>query len=197
MSFKENCMKKEPVTLRMSVGAYLSYEETSEIRHEYINGELIPMPGTTLAHNLICGNLHFLLRTLLKTQGPWLILVENVKARILSDSDYTYPDVMLTNHPDDFKSKYIVQFPSVIFEVMSKISRTEDAVDKFIRYKNIETLRNYILIDSEKRFAEVRTKQENGDWYSETYLPSDGALSIPVLNLELPFDGVYEGLDIQ
>ena len=50
----------------LTVEEYIAFEERSEIRHEFINNQLIPKPGTTLIHNTICLNLSFLLRILLK-----------------------------------------------------------------------------------------------------------------------------------
>ncbi len=177
----------------MTVEEYLEFEERSEIRHEFINNQLIPMPGTTDYHNQICQNLSFLLRTLLKMRG-FRIFVEGVKVQITNQRDYTYPDVFLTSDPRDLEDRYIKKYPSVIFEVISKTSRTEDSVDKFIRYKNIESLQNYVLVDSEKQIVEVRVKLENGDWESETYLPASVRFPVPALELELGFEEVYEGV---
>jgi len=177
----------------MTVEEYLDFEERSEIRHEFINNQLIPMPGTTDYHNQICQNLSFLLRMLLKMQG-FRIFVEGVKVQITHHRDYTYPDVFVTSDPRDLEDRYIKKHPAVIFEVMSKTSRIEDSTDKFIRYKNIESLRNYILVDSEKQLVEVRVKLENGDWESETYLPANARFPVPTLGIELSFEGVYEGV---
>ena len=77
---------------------------------------------------------------------------------------------------------------------MSKTSRIEDSSDKFIRYKNIESLRSYTLVDSEKQLVEVRTKLENGDWESETYLPANVRFQVPALSIELSFEDVYVGV---
>jgi Uma2 family endonuclease len=179
----------------MTVEEYLEFEERSEIRHEFVNNQLIPMPGTTIFHNTICINLTFFLRSLLK-KGLYRIVQENVKIQVSSDRDYTYPDVAITCDQRDLgtQNDYFIKYPSVIFEVISKTSRTEDSVDKFIRYKNIESLQNYILIDSEKALIEVRIKLKNGDWESETYLPSNVHFPVPALDLVLTFDEVYEGI---
>lgn len=188
-------MKDEVLTTShpMTVEEYIEFEERSEIRHEFINGNLIPMPGTTLFHNDICINLVMLLRSLL-SKVDYKIQQENVKVQISTEKDYTYPDVVVTSDKRDFKQRYVIQHPSVIFEVMSKNSRIEDAADKFIRYKNIESLQNYILVDSEKIFVEVRVKLENGDWEASTFLQSDERFSIPALGVELELLAVYEGV---
>lgn len=177
----------------MTVEEYIEFEERSEIRHEFINGNLIPIPGTTLFHNDICINLVILLRSLLSKEN-FKIQQENVKVQISTEKDYTYPDVVVTSDKRDFKQRYVIQHPSVIFEVMSKNSRIEDAADKFIRYKNIKSLQNYILVDSEKIFVEVRVKLENGDWEASTFLQSDERFSIPALGVELELLAVYEGV---
>jgi Uma2 family endonuclease len=179
--------------LSMTLDEYILFEEQSEQRHEFIDNQLFPMPGTTDDHNYICQNIAFLLRSLLKQQNI-RIFTESVKVQITHQKDYTYPDVMVAPDPRDVENKYIKQYPSVIFEVISKTSRMDDAVDKFIRYKQIESLQNYILVDAEKIFVEVRTKMENGAWEANTYFHSDGQFPLPTLNIMLNIDQVYEGV---
>ena len=188
-------MKEDVLTTSrpMTVEEYIEFEERSEIRHELINGNLIPMPGTTLFHNDICINLVILLRSLLSKEN-FKIQQENVKVQIPNEKDYTYPDVVVTGDKSDFRQQYIIQHPSVVFEVMSKSSRIYDSADKFILYKNIESLQNYILVDSEKIFVEVRVKLENGDWEASTYLQSDECFPVPALGVELGLTAVYEGV---
>jgi Uma2 family endonuclease len=178
----------------LTVEEYIAFEERSEIRHEFINNQLIPMPGTTDDHNDICINLTHLLKMLLKTRGKFKVHQENIKVQILHERDYTYPDVVVVSDPRDFETRYIKKYPSVIFEVISRTSRIDDQVDKFIRYKNIETLQNYILVDAEKVFVEVRYKTPEGDWEANTYLQADAQFPVPALGLDLAIDAVYEGV---
>lgn len=178
----------------MTVEEYIAFEERAEVRHEFINGNLIPMPGTTSDHNEICFNLAALLKNALRRLG-YRIYVENIKVQISSERDYTYPDVMVTNDPRDEKSQYIKKYPLVLFEVLSKSSRVEDASDKFVRYKNIESLQNYILVDSEKKVVEVRTKRPDGIWEAESFVEADERFPVPSLGLELVFEEVYEGVN--
>jgi Uma2 family endonuclease len=122
------------------------------------------------------------------------IYTESVKVQITSAQDYTYPDVLVAPDPRDLESTYIKKYPSVIFEVISKTTHIDDAADKFIRYKNIDSLQNYILVDSENIFIEVRAKQDNGEWLSEIYLSANARFPIPALGVELEISGVYEGI---
>jgi Uma2 family endonuclease len=192
---KEDVLTTAIAAHPMSVEEYIAFEERSEIRHEFINGTLYPMPGTTDYHNHICQNLSFTLRLLLKKLG-FRIFVEGVKIQITHKQDYTYPDVFVTSDPRDLEDRYIKKYPPVIFEVISKTSRLDDTVDKYIRYKKIESLQNYILVDSEKQWVEVRTKLDNGEWEAATYLPSDERFPVPALGVELTFEAVYEGVAV-
>jgi Uma2 family endonuclease len=149
------------------------------------------MPGTTDDHNEICFNIKTALKQILKNLR---VYTESVKAQVLTKRDFTYPDVMVASDPRDEDDKYIKKYPSVIFEVISKNSRVEDTVDKFIRYRNIESLQNYVLVDSEKAWAEVRTKTANGEWEASAYDLSDGKFPIPALGVELHFADVYTGV---
>lgn len=182
-------------TPTMSVEDYIAFEERAEVRHEYINGNLIPMPGTTSDHNEICFNLAAIFKNALRRLG-YRIYVENIKVQISSERDYTYPDVLVTNDPRDEKSPYIKKYPIAILEVLSKSTRLEDASDKFVRYKNIESLQNYILVDSEKKVVEVRTKLPDGTWEAEWFVEADERFPVPSLGLELAFEEVYEGVNL-
>jgi Uma2 family endonuclease len=182
-------------TRPMTVEEYVEFEKRSEIRHEFIDNQLIPMPGTTRIHNTICFLLRSLLEQLLKGQ-QYQIYAESVKVQISPLKDYTYPDIVVTNDPIDLSGDdaYFIKQPCVIFEVISKNSRIEDSVDKFIRYKSIASLQNYILVDSEKAWVEVRYKTSEGEWEANTYFMSDGKFPVPALGIELNLEAVYEGV---
>ena len=188
-------MKDEVLTANrpLTVEEYIAFEESADVRHEFINGNLIPMPGTTSDHNEICFNIAAALKNMLRKHG-FRIYVENVKVQISSEHDYTYPDVMATNDPRDLENQYVKKYPLVIFEVLSKTSRLEDSSDKFVRYKQIESLCNYILVDSEKKVVEVRTKRADGTWEAESFVEADARFPAPALGVELTFAEVYEGV---
>jgi Uma2 family endonuclease len=67
--------------LPISVADYLAFEETSDVRHEYIGGETYAMIGASTAHNTIAGNIFAALRDKLRG-GPCRIFIENVKLRL-------------------------------------------------------------------------------------------------------------------
>ena len=173
-----------------TVDEYIQLDETSDIRHEFINGQLYDMSGNSDIHNEMVGNLYFLLRKLLSgTKNK--IYFEQEKTKIQGEDYYTYPDVFVTNHPADLQNKYIKQFPVLIIEVLSDSTRKYDTVDKFIRYQKIETLEYYLLVEPELMYVNCFSKDDKEEWQSAIYNKPEDLVPLKVLAIELPIQGIY------
>jgi len=177
---------------KMSVEAYIAFEETADVRHEYYDGILTPMPGTTTYHNQICGNIYIALRIILKNTFC-KVFMENVKVQIEGKKEYTYPDVLVTCDPRDLNKQYIIEHPSVIFEVSSPSTKVYDKTDKFIRFRKIKTLMHYIVVNSEKVDIEIYTKTGN-EWTSESFTDDKSDLDLSALNIKLPISEIYDDI---
>lgn len=118
---------------------FIQMDESGDIRHEFINGQLYDMSGNSDIHNEMVGNIYFLLRKLLSGTKD-KIYFEQAKVKIQGEEYYTYPDVFVTSNPGDLQNKYKKQFPVLIVEVLSDSTRKYDTVDKFIQFQKIETL---------------------------------------------------------
>jgi Uma2 family endonuclease len=119
---------------RYTIEEYFALEETSEIRHEYFDGEIFAMAGTTLNHNRIAQNVGFSLRKSKKSNCD--IFIENVKLEAIKDFYYPYPDVMLTCNPFDLRQKNKIAHPSLIVEV---VSTSTEKYDKTVKLKKIQS----------------------------------------------------------
>lgn len=167
---------------KISVQDYLDGEMVSEVRHEYIDGEVYAMSGGTLDHNLITGNIFAALHSLLDGSGcrPF---VNDVKVRVatLEMETFYYPDVVVTCDPDDNAPLYLER-PTTIFEVLSESTGRIDRNEKFIAYRSLTTLEDYVLVSQvEKRITVAR--RANG-WRAEV-LTGDG-FSLRVASCEEP-----------
>lgn len=177
-------------TATMTVEAYIAFEEMSETRHEFINGQLYEMPGTTDYHNDMCFNITAILKQLIRPM-KLRAYMESVKVRILHDKDYTYPDIFITDERD-LNSPIIKRYPSVIIEVLSDSTRVYDKTDKFIRYQKIESLQHYLTVEPEKTLVECYTKQADGSWQVETFTHFSEIITLTALNIQLPLSNIYE-----
>jgi len=173
-----------------TVDEYIQLDETSSIRHEFINGQLYDMSGNSDTHNEMVGNLYFLLRKLLSGSNN-KIYFEQVKVKIQGEDYYTYPDVFITNHAVDLQNKYIKQFPVLIIEVLSNSTRKYDTIDKFIQYQKVETLEYYLLVEPELMYVNCFSKDDKGEWQSAIYNKPEDLVPLKILAIDLPLQGIY------
>jgi Uma2 family endonuclease len=174
-----------------TVDEYILLDETSDIRHEFINGQLYDMSGTSDLHNEVVGNIYFYLRNLLKNSNN-KIYFENVKCKIQGEEYYTYPDVFITNNEADKEHKYIKQYPTLIVEVLSDSTRKYDSVDKFIQYQKIDSLQYYILVEPEVYSVHCYSKDENKQWHAAIYTKLEEVIDLKSLSINLPLQAIYK-----
>ena len=199
---------KHAVLTQLSEQDYLEGEETSQIRHEYVAGEVFAMAGGSKAHNIISGNVFALLRATQHGSGCQTFIAD-MRVRIIKQSSYYYPDVVVTWAPDDLAGdapKDHIECPGLIVEVLSPSTEAIDHREKMLAYRHIDSLREYVLIDQERRWIEVYRRAGSG-WVADLYSPGDRiSLNPSTLNpgtsntapldrgtLNFGMDDVYEG----
>jgi Uma2 family endonuclease len=175
----------------LSEKEYIEYELQSTIKHEYVNGKLIDMPGETDLHNHLALNFCILLKALLKGQG-FSYFVEGVKVKLPGQSKYYYPDVFITKEPLLNGTIYIKEAPELIVEVLSDSTRKYDTVDKFINYQQFDSLQYYLLVEPETVLISVFSRIEDEEWNLDTYSKSTDIIDLPKLGIRFTAGEVYE-----
>ena len=178
------------LTERMyTVAEYFEFEKNSEERYEYSNGNLIKMPGELLPNITIAQNCLVNLRFSLKNKN--CMVYHHVAKLKVGLKKYRYPDVMVTceKEPDN----RIVQFPSLIIEVLSDGTQKTDRNDKLTEYRQISTLNYYILIEAETVKVEIYSKEDQ-KWHYESFENIDQSIHLPLLNTTLSLKDIYENI---
>jgi Uma2 family endonuclease len=177
---------------------YLEFEINSPERHEYINGEIIPMTGGLPNHNLIIGNLYAALNFLLKRE-PYFVFVTDQRLWIPKQRIHTYPDIMVVEGALQLQTgrRDTITNPLLIVEVLSKSTQIYDQRKKFKFYRTIPSFQEYILIDQYSIHIEQYYKTESNQWiFSE----KDGEESILKFN-KIPFEivlaDIYNKVDFE
>ncbi|WP_084165740.1 Uma2 family endonuclease [Dyadobacter crusticola] len=179
---------------KLTIAEYLKLEEESEVRHEYYDGRLYAMAGTTLNHNRIVDNVRTLLKGIFKPRGCQTF-AENVKVECIPNFTYCYPDAIVTCSVEDFKSTYIVRNPSILVEVLSDSSANYDQVFKLKLYKQIASLQYYLLVAQHECYVQLFTRSDEDDiWTYQTF--ADPADEVPFDNLgfSLSVAAIYEDI---
>ncbi len=184
---------KHAVTTQLSEADYLEGERSSSIRHEYVAGEVFAMAGGSKAHNIISLNVAMLLRNHLRGSGCQTFIAD-IRVRIASQSCYYYPDVVVTCAPHDLADdapKDYIESPSLIVEILSPTTEAIDRREKMLAYRHVDFLREYMLIDQERRWVEVYRRTEAG-WVADLYSPED-EITLDTAKLSFNMADVYEG----
>ncbi|HEY9611432.1 Uma2 family endonuclease [Allocoleopsis sp.] len=172
---------------------YLELEEAADYKSEYRDGDIVPMTGGTTNHNKIAGNFYAYLKFALKGQ-TYDIYVGDVRLWIPRYRQYTYPDVMVIKGEPVYTgtNTTTVMNPLLIAEVLSKSTKNYDQGDKFLYYRSIPELKEYILIDQSQYHVMQYVKTAEGQWLFTEFEAEDSVLSLQSVDFKIAFSDLYE-----
>jgi len=175
---------------------YLEFEINSPERHEYINGEIIPMTGGLPNHNLIIGNLYAALNFLLKRE-PYFVFVTDQRVWIPKQRIHTYPDIMVVEGALQLQAgrKDTITNPLLIVEVLSKSTQIYDQSKKFKFYRTIPSFQEYILIDQYSIHVEQYYKTESNQWIFSEKDGEESLLKFNKIPFEIVLADIYNKVD--
>lgn len=171
-------------------GEYLASEGQAQIKREFVAGEVYAMAGATARHNRISGNLYVMLDA--ATRGtPCEVFMADMKVKVEAHRAFYYPDVLLACEPGDDQPLYRAR-PCLIAEVLSPSTAGIDEREKWHHYRDIPTLRHYLLIDSESRQVRLLIRA-GADWLEQTLGEGERLrLTCGPVRLELSLDAIYD-----
>jgi Uma2 family endonuclease len=172
-------------SIPMTEEAYFQLEADSGIRHEYIDGQVYAMVGSALNHNRIAMNVAREFGNHLK-DTPCETFSADIKVRV--GSDYVYPDVVVDCHATD----NMLVSPVIIVEVLSKSTRKKDTTQKLIRYINLPSLQEYVLIEQD--IVSVQVLRRTNAWQPDYYYLGD-SVTFDAIGVTLTVDSIYERVD--
>ncbi len=169
---------------------YLDRERRAEYKSEYFAGEIVVMAGARRNHNLICGNITTSLGTQLR-EKPCEIYANDMKVQADKARQFSYPDVVVVCGEPQFRDSQddVLQNPTVIVEVLSPSTEAYDWGEKFLRYRRLESLQEYLLVTQNERRVEHFTKQNDGSWRMTE--ATEGSLTLESVGCTLSFGDVY------
>jgi Uma2 family endonuclease len=177
---------------KMTIEEYLEWEPQQDLRYEYFNGEVFAMTGGTIPHNDIALNFYTALRPHLRPRGC-RVNVSDVKVQVSSESPYYYPDVVVSCDPQDINARKFIQKPKIIAEVLSPGTSAKDRGEKFTNYLTMPSLKEYLLINSEKISVERYCRAEGRMWLYYPYTTGD-IITLSSIEFEIAIALLYEGV---
>ena len=175
---------------------YVDLEQASNVRHEYFQGEIYAMAGGTPDHAALCLAFGAELREKLKGDRCRAFSAD-LRIRVLASGLATYPDVSVVCGPleRDPESRTTVTNPTVVVEVLSPSTEEYDRGDKFELYKQMPSLKEYVLVSFRDPVIQVWRRNSDGAWLQEE-ARSGARVRLLSLGCEIAVDDVYrDGLD--
>ena len=180
---------------RLTIEEYLSLEKETDTKYEYHDGEVYAMAGGTPTHSLIANNMG---RTLGNSLLGRRCFTYNSDLRVAtSRNKYVYPDVSVVCGKVTFfeELKNAANNPILIVEVLSDETESYDRGGKFMRYRMIESFREYVLISQQLPFVEVFYKNDMGVWEYRAYTDLKETIHLHSIKVEITMADIYIGVD--
>ncbi len=169
---------------------YLALERNAEFRSEYLDGRIVAMTGALRPHVVIVGNLTREISGRL-LDGPCEVYATDMKVKIEASGRYVYPDLSVSCEPrfdDDYTD--VLLTPVLIVEVLSDGTEQYDRGEKFVHYRRIETLREYVLVSQKEPLVERYVR--GGDvWRFHSVDGRESSLVLTSLDVEIPLQRIY------
>jgi Uma2 family endonuclease len=177
-----------------TIEEYLEMERASDVKHEYYQGEIFAMPGAGQRHNIIFRNVFLRAGTQLLNK-PCQPYGSDMRMHIPENTLFTYPDISIyCGDPTiiDEEEDTLIQ-PTIIIEILSKSTRDYDQGKKFNLYCDIPTLKEYVLIDTEKIGVKVFRINEQKQWMLQEYKTVEETVQLPTVDVSLLIKDIYRG----
>jgi len=178
---------------KWTVDEYLEMENVAIDKHEYYQGEIFDMSGTKLQHVIVTDNFKNNLFNQLKGK-PCQPYGNDLRIHIEKNTLFTYPDISVfcgeveTRNDDEMNALN----PTVIVEVLSPSTKSYDRGEKFKLYRDIDTLKEYILVDPLTVNIEAYHINASGNWELKEYKNIKESLYMPSIQVSVPLKDIYE-----
>ncbi len=174
---------------------YLAFERGSQTKNEFLFESIIPMAGATFEHNIISGNLFAMIWIYLKKEKSNSFVFQNdMRTYNPLNQSFTYPDVVVSGGKPIFREDETMDNlinPLLIIEVLSASTAIYDKTDKFIAYKTIPSLKEYVLVSTDSPEIEIFRK-ENEHWELIKLRNISDVIHFKSINLNLEMREVFE-----
>ena len=188
-------MSTQPKTL-LTPAQYLEIERRAERKSEYYNGEMFAMAGAKQAHNRLVANLVAGLHRQFRSR-PCDVYPSDMRVRVSPGGLYTYPDVVAVCGEQRFldDQRDTLLNPGLLVEVLSPSTEAYDRGRKFEQYKSIESLRDYLLVASDRLHADLYMRQADGRWLLTSADSLEDSLTLESVGAQLTLADLYEKVD--
>ncbi len=176
--------------LRFTFSEYLSVDERSEVKHEYLDGLILAMAGGTPEHARLAAAVSAALARQLEGKRC-AVFSEALRIRVVATGFAGYPDVSvvcgaLERDPENANT---VTNPALLVEVLSPSTEEYDRGEKLEQYRRIPKLDHVVLVAYDAPRVEVWSRAQ-GEWVVRAFGQGERA-ALPAIECELEIDALF------
>lgn len=183
-------LSRKPATF-ISVAEYLEGERHATVKHEYLGGDVYAMAGASRSHNTLTFNLATLIGA--RLSPPCQGFGSDMKIRIHQGGQdiFYYPDLSVSCRPETGDEQYN-EHPTLIVEVLSPSTERIDKFEKFLAYRALDSLQDYLLVHQD--FREVWLFRRRSGWDKE--ILREGDIRLESIGVTLGVDELYRNVGV-
>jgi len=186
-----------PIHTNWTVEEYLAFEEQSEIRHEFMDGQVYAMAGASKRHNQIASAIQYSLYGQL-VEKSCEVFQGDMRVHI-AGKRYFYPDIVVVCGEDRYENdkETTLLNPTVLIEVLSPSTEDKDRGGKLWAYRNLPSLQEYWLFSQDQVLAEWLIRKGGRTWeFGESNDP-DAVLQLPSIGCTLALSDIYRRVEFE
>jgi Uma2 family endonuclease len=177
---------------RYTLADFLSYEEGSNTKHEFLDGEIYAMAGGTPEHAALAAALTTIIGGQLG-DGPCRVFSADLKIRVLATGLVSYPDVSVICGAveRDPQSRMVALNPTLIVEVLSDSTQDWDRGEKLEHYKQIPSLQECLLVSHRSPTLDLWRRNPDDSWGTRSATAGESLRLESVQGLVIVVDQIY------
>lgn len=182
-----------------SISSYLEAEAFSEIKHEFEGGAILAMSGGTINHGVLCGNIYSEIRKKLKDNtSDCKVFGSEIRIHIKKSDSIVYPDAMVICGDLEIseEDKNSIKNPILIIEVLSKSTGNYDRGDKFYKYRQLASFKEYLLINQDKKVVEIFLKSDDQKWEIVRISGHNETFTLQSINVNIQMADLYKNVSL-
>jgi Uma2 family endonuclease len=180
-----------PSRYPLTQAAFHTWEQRQEAKHEFVGGHVYNFAGGTIEHNALTS---LLIEQIGPAARPCRTYGSDMLVEMATSS--RYPDIVVTcDERDRVAGSTTIRYPKLIVEVLSDSTAKDDLGPKMREYQAIDTLEEYVTIDSRTRWAQV-ARRDGNQWTLEQPIVGSGTLELRSVGLYIDLEQLYENAGV-
>lgn len=183
---------------QMTESEYFEFEMKSDMRHEFINGQVIKFNGRSPNHNLISVSLTMGIYGGIKAKPEYVGMGSQMRVHVPTMQAHLYPDMTVSRYPEYTNDPVEALLnPLLIIEILSPHTELTDRREKFQIYRALPSFREYLLVSQESPLIERFYLRDDGQWEFDDVAGLDSSITLKSIDCTLTMSDVYQNVTFE